>query len=169
MEKEDFIALKQQYLPGKVEVLFIADGMPVNNRYFYLKNSSMFRAVKDAYTQVFGEFSSNDEFLKVFKEMGCYFESLTVEPIKFLPPKEQAAARTAGVKPLADKIAQMQPRLIIISLKTIEKYAREAISLSGVTTVEHIAVTPFPVKSMVNVNNCINGIVAALRTINWEE
>jgi hypothetical protein len=169
MTVEEFIALKKQYKPNKVDVLFIADGMPVNNRYFYLKNSSMFRAVKDAYTQVFGDFSSNDEFLKVFKEMGCYFESLTTEPIKFLPPKEQVAARVAGVQPLADKIAEMHPRLVIISLKTIEKYAREAIQLSGVTTIKHIAVTPFPVKSMVNVNNCINGIVAALRTIDWEE
>ncbi|MFD1256822.1 hypothetical protein ACFQ3S_08435 [Mucilaginibacter terrae] len=169
MEKEEFLALKEQYMPNNVEVLFIADGMPVNNRYFYLKNSSMFRAVKDAYTQVFGDFSSNDEFLKVFKDMGCYFESLTVEPIKYLPLKEQVTAREAGVQPLANKIAQMKPRLIIISLKTIEKYTRKAISLSGVTSVEHIAVTPFPVKSMVNVNNCINGIVAALKTINWEE
>ncbi len=169
MEQADFIALKQNYKPANVTVLFIADGRPVNNRYFYLKNSSMFRAVKDAYTQVFGDFSSNDDFLKVFKEMGCYFESLTAEPIKFMPPKEQVAARLAGVKPLADKIAEMQPRLIIISLKTIEKYAREAIALSGVKTVEHIAVTPFPVKSMANVNNCINGIVAALRMVDWEE
>ena len=169
MDKLEFIALKQQHKPENVQLLFIADGMPVNNRYFYRKNSSMFRAVKDAYTQVFGEFKTDDEFLKFFKEMGAYFESLTMEPIKFLPPKEQVKAREEGVKPLADKIAEMQPRLIIISLKTIEKYAREAIQLSGITSVEHIAVTPFPVKSMVNVNNCINGIVAALRTIDWEE
>jgi hypothetical protein len=169
MDKLEFIDLKQHHNPENVQLLFIADGMPVNNRYFYRKNSSMFRAVKDAYTQVFGEFKTDDEFLKFFKEMGAYFESLTMEPIKFLPPKEQVKAREEGVKPLADKIAEMQPRLIIISLKTIEKYAREAIQLSGITSVEHIAVTPFPVKSMVNVNNCINGIVAALRTIDWEE
>jgi len=97
MEEADFLALRQSFKPDKVEILFIADGMPVNNRYFYLKNSSMFRAVKDAYTQVFGEFKDNDDFLKFFKEMGGYFESLTILPIKYLPPKEQVVARQQGV------------------------------------------------------------------------
>jgi hypothetical protein len=169
MDEAGFLALKSRFKPDKVDVLFIADGMPVNNRYFYLKNSSMFRVVKDAYTQVFGNFKDNDNFLKFFKEMGCYFESLTIAPIKYLPPQEQVKAREEGVEPLAKKLTEMQPRLIIISLKTIEKYAREAISLSGITSVEHIAVTPFPVKSMVNVNNCINGIVTALKAVSWEE
>ncbi|WP_345949782.1 hypothetical protein ABDD95_23320 [Mucilaginibacter sp. PAMB04274] len=167
MNETEFLALKQQYKPKKVEILFIADGMPVNNRYFYLKNSSMFRAVKDAFTQAFGDFNSNDGFLTAFQEMGAYFDSLTVEPIKYLPPKEQTIARQKGVQPLADRIAEMQPRLVIISLKTIEKYAREAIHLSGVTSIEHVAVTPFPVKSMANVNNCINGIITALKAVDW--
>jgi len=169
MELTSFLALKKQYKPGKVQVLFIADGMPVNERYFYLKNSNIYRAVKAAYTQVFGEFDTDDNFLDFFKEMGCYFDSLTSEPIKHMPPAEQRKARQAGVEPLAVRITEMQPRLIIISLKVIEKYACEAIRLSGVTTVEHVAVTPFPVKSMVNVNNCINGVVAALRAVEWEE
>lgn len=169
MELEQFLALKQQYKPNKIEVLFIADGMPVNERYFYLKNSNIYRAVKAAYTQVFGNFDTDDNFLKFFVEMGGYFESLTNQPIKHMPLAEQRKARQQGVEPLAQRIAQMQPRLIIISLKVIEKYAREAIEQSGITTVEHIAVTPFPVKSMVNVNNCINGVVAALRAVEWEE
>lgn len=168
MELAQFLALKQQYKPQKTEVLFIADGLPVNERYFYLKNSNIYRAVKTAYSQVFGEFKTDDEFLEFFKEMGCYFDSITNMPIKHMPPAEQRKARQEGIEPLAQRIAQMQPRLIIISLKVIEKFAREAISLSGVDTVEHIAVTPFPVKSMVNVNNCINGVVAALRTVEWD-
>ncbi|MDT3403848.1 hypothetical protein [Mucilaginibacter terrae] len=168
MELAQFLVLKQQYKPNKTEVLFIADGMPVNERYFYLKNSNIYRAVKTAYSQVFGEFKTDDEFLEFFKEMGCYFDSLTNEPIKHMPPAEQRKARQQGVESLAHRIAEMQPRLIIISLKVIEKFAREAINLSGVDMVEHIAVTPFPVKSMVNVNNCINGVVAALRTVEWD-
>jgi hypothetical protein len=167
METADFLALKQKYKPQKVDILFISDGKPVNNRYFYLKNSSMYRAVKEAFTRAFGAFESDDEFLQAFVELGAYFESLTLEPIKFLPPKEQVAAREQGVEPLAKRIAEMQPRLIIISIKAIEKYAREAIRLSGVQ-VQHVAVTPFPVKSMANVNNCINGIIAALKAVDWE-
>ncbi|QJD95881.1 hypothetical protein HH214_08340 [Mucilaginibacter robiniae] len=167
MEITELTALKQQYKPERIQLLFIADGRPVNNKYFYLKNSNMYKAVKAAFTQVFGEFNNDEEFLQFFKEMGCYFENLSAAPIKNLPPPEQKAERTKGVQPLAERIAEHQPRLVIISLKVIEKYAREAISLSGVSTIENVVVTPFPVKSLTNVNNCINGIVAALRSIDW--
>jgi hypothetical protein len=168
MEFAELQALKARYRPDNIKILFIADGLPVKDRYFYLKNSNMYKAVKEAFTRVFGDFKSDDEFLAFFKEMGAYFENLSRVPIKTLPPPEQRKARQEGVQPLAERLAEMQPRLIIISLKAIEKYAREAIKLADVNSVEHIAVTPFPVKSMTNVNNCINGIVSALQSVDWE-
>jgi len=169
MEFADLQALKAQYKPNQIKILFIADGIPVKDRYFYLKNSNMYKAVKEAFTRVFGDFNSDDEFLAFFKEMGAYFENLSTVPIKMLPPTEQRKARQEGVQPLAERLSKIQPRLIIISLKVIEKYAREAIKLADIKSVEHIAVTPFPVKSMTNVNNCINGIVNALQSVDWEK
>jgi len=169
MEFADLQALKAQYKPNQIKILFIADGIPVKDRYFYLKNSNMYKAVKEAFTRVFGDFNSDDEFLAFFKEMGAYFENLSTVPIKTLPPTEQRKARQEGVQPLAERLSKIQPRLIIISLKVIEKYAREAIKLADIKSVEHIAVTPFPVKSMTNVNNCINGIVNALQSVDWEK
>jgi recombinational DNA repair protein RecR len=169
MEFADLQALKAQYKPNQIKILFIADGIPVKDRYFYLKNSNMYKAVKEAFTRVFGDFNSDDEFLAFFKEMGAYFENLSTVLIKTLPPTEQRKARQEGVQPLAERMSKIQPRLIIISLKVIEKYAREAIKLADIKSVEHIAVTPFPVKSMTNVNNCINGIVNALQSVDWEK
>ncbi len=168
MEFAELQALKAKYKPDDIKILFIADGLPIKDRYFYLKNSNMYKAVKEAFTQVFGDFNSDDEFLAFFKEIGAYFENLSKVPIKTLPPPEQRKARQEGVQPLAERISEMHPRVIIISLKAIEKYAREAIKIANMTSVEHIAVTPFPVKSMTNVNNCINGIVSALRSVEWE-
>jgi hypothetical protein len=115
---------------------------------------------------VFGDFKTDDEFLEFFKEMGCFIENMSDKIIKELPPTQQRAARQEGVQPLADKIAAMQPTAIIISLKVIEKQAREAIALSG-AAIDQVAVTPFPVKNMANVNNCINGVVAVLKSTNW--
>ncbi len=168
MEFAELQALKAQYKPDEIKILFIADGIPVKDRYFYSKNSNMYKAVKEAFTRVFGDFKSDDEFLAFFKDIGAYFENLSKVPIKLLPPAEQRQARQEGVLPLAERLSEIHPRIIIISLKAIEKYAREAIKMANLTSVEHIAVTPFPVKSMTNVNNCINGIVSALKSVDWE-
>jgi hypothetical protein len=168
MELAELQALKAQYKPDDIKILFIADGLPVKDRHFYMKNSNLYKAVKEAFTRVFGDFESDDEFLAFFKEMGAYFENLSKVPIKTLLPPEQRKARQEGVQSLAGRLSEMQPRVIIISLKAIEPYAREAIKLANLASVEHIAVTPFPVKSMTNVNNCINGIVSALKSVDWE-
>jgi hypothetical protein len=167
MNKAEFDALKQQYRPENVTLLFVADGVPIGPKYFYLKNSNLYKAIKAAFIQVFGEFNSDDEFLQFFKEMGCYIDNISDKPVKDLPPAQQRALRNEGVAPLAQRIAGMQPRLIIISLKVIEKQVREAILQSGVTSVEDVVVTPFPVKNITNVNNCINGVAGALRSIDW--
>ncbi|MBS7565903.1 hypothetical protein KHS38_15960 [Mucilaginibacter sp. Bleaf8] len=168
MNKAEFDALKQQYKPDKVKLLFVADGVPIGHKYFYLKNSNLYKAIKAAFVQVFGEFKSDDEFLEFFKEMGCYIDNISDKPVKDLPPAQQRTLRQEGVPQLASHIAQMKPQLVIISLKVIEKQVREAIAQSGVDSIEQVVVTPFPVKSLTNVNNCINGIVGALRSVEWE-
>lgn len=168
MNKAEFDALKQQYKPKKVKLLFVADGVPIGPKYFYLKNSNLYKAIKAAFVQVFGEFKTDDEFLEFFKEMGCYIDNISDKPVKDLPPAQQRALRQEGVPQLASHIAEMKPQLVIISLKVIEKQVREAIAQSGVDTIEQVVVTPFPVKSLTNVNNCINGIVGVLRSVEWE-
>ncbi|WP_158825608.1 hypothetical protein [Mucilaginibacter lacusdianchii] len=167
MNKADFDALKQQYKPNPVNLLFVADGLPIGPKYFYLKNSNLYKAIKAAFVQVFGEFDSDDGFLAFFKEMGCYIDNISDKPVKDLPPAQQRALRNEGVPALAERLTQMAPRAIIISLKVIEKPVREAIQQSGIDSVEQVVVTPFPVKSLTNVNNCINGITAVLRSMDW--
>lgn len=168
MDSSSFDELRQQYKPDKINVLFIADAPAAGNYFFYRKNSEMFKAVKAAFTQVFGEFKDKDEFLSFYKDFGCYLDNICLVPVKHLSAKEQQAERERGIKPLAERIAQMQPMLIIITMKAIEKYAMEAIALSGAEGIKKIASVPFPLGSMTNFNNCISGIVSAIKSVDWE-
>lgn len=167
-EANNFEELRQQYKPEKVNVLFIADAPSVGPRYFYRKNSELFKAVKAAFTQVFGEFKDRDEFLNFYKDFGCYLDNICLVPVKHLPVKEQNIERQRGIVPLSQRITEMQPRLIIITMKAIEKYALEAIHLAHAVSVEKVASIPFPLGSMTNFNNSITGMVNAMRSVEWE-
>ena len=164
----DFNDLRQQYKPQKINVLFIADAPAAGSRFFYRKNSELFKAVKSAFTQVFGEFADKDEFLNFYRDFGCYLDNICLVPVKHLSPKEQNEERRRGIPSLAERIAEMQPRLIIITMKAIEKYALEAISLSKAGSIEKVASIPFPLGSMTNFNNSISGIIKAMRSVEWE-
>jgi hypothetical protein len=164
----NFNDLQQQYKPEKVQVLFIADAPAAGTRFFYRKNSELFKAVKSAFTQVFGEFTDKDAFLNFYRDFGCYLDNICLVPVKYLPPKEQNEERRRGIPSLAERIAEMQPRLIIITMKAIEKYALEAISQSKAESIEKVASIPFPLGSMTNFNNSISGIVSAMRSVEWE-
>ncbi|GAB2701116.1 hypothetical protein GCM10027037_27730 [Mucilaginibacter koreensis] len=164
---DNFNDLRQHYKPEKVNVLFIADAPAAGSRFFYRKNSELFKAVKAAFTQVFGEFADKDEFLDFYKAFGCYLDNICLVPVKHLSPKEQNEERRRGIPYLAERIAEMQPRLIIITMKAIEKYALEAISQSKAESIEKIASIPFPLGSMTNFNNSISGMVSAMRSVEW--
>ncbi|WP_462267343.1 hypothetical protein [Mucilaginibacter sp.] len=168
MDASDFNEVRQQYKPAKVNVLFIADAPAAGNRFFYRKNSELFKAVKAAFTQVFGEFASHDEFLDFYRDFGCYLDNISLVPLKHLPPQEQDQERKRGITPLGERIAEMQPRLVIITMKAIEKHAMEAIALSKAESIEKIVSVPFPLGSMTNFNNSISGMVSAVRSVEWE-
>ncbi len=153
--------------PDKVNVLFIADAPSAAPKMPHRKMSEFMKAAKAAFTQVFGEFKDNEEFFKFYKEFGCYHDNVCLTPVKHLPPAEQKLERLRGVKPLAERIAALQPRLIVIVMKAIEPYAREAIKLAAAPSVENVASIPFPLGSMTNFNNSISGMANALRSVNW--
>lgn len=168
MTSNDFSDLRQHYKPQQINVLFIADAPAAGSRFFYKKNSELFKAVKAAFTQVFGEFKDKDEFLNFYKDFGCYLDNICLVPVKHLSTKEQNTERQRGVQPLSERITEMQPRLIIITMKAIEKYALEAIHLAQAQSIEKVASVPFPLGSMTNFNNSIIGIANAMRSVNWE-
>jgi hypothetical protein len=68
--REALSQIRQQYKSDTVQIIFITEAVQPGNVFFTTKNSNIFRAVKEAFKQVFGEFKSNDKFLIFFKECG---------------------------------------------------------------------------------------------------
>lgn len=160
-----FEEIRQQYQPEKVEIIFITEAIQPGNVFFYRKNSNVFRAIKEAFVQVFGEFESNDELLRFFKEAGCYVDYLCPDLINGLSIEVRQKARTAGIKPLSERLALFQPKVVITVMKVLEKEVKEAIQQSGINTVEYDKAIAFPAHSKTNADKCVKELVAVLEEL----
>lgn len=162
---EDLKQLRQQYTPQTVQILFVTEAIQPGKRFFYRKNSNVFRAIKEAFGQVFGEFKSDEDFLIFFKENGCYVDYLCDELINGLPPKVRQKARSDGVKPLSKRLTVLLPKVIITVMKVLESEILEAVKLSAITSVEYTNAIAFPAHSKTNADKCVAELVAILEEL----
>lgn len=157
--------IRQLYEPEAVQLIFITEAVQPGKRFFYLKNSNVFRAIKEAFSQVFGEFKSDEEFLNFFKENGCYVDYLCNEMINGLAPEVRQAVRTNSIKPLSERLAAMKPKVVITMMKVLEPEVNKAIESSGITSVQYTRAVPFPAHSQTNVEKCIAALVEVLEEL----
>lgn len=160
-----FEEIRKQYQPEKVKLLFVTEAVQPGKVFFYRKNSNVFRAVKEAFVQVFGEFKNDDEFLNLFKESGCYVDYLCPGLINGLSAEVRQQVRTAGVKPLSERLALFQPVVVITVMKVLEKEVKAAIQLSGIDTVQHEKAIAFPAHSKTNADKCVSELMTVLEEL----
>lgn len=154
--------IRQSYKPKKINLLFIAESPPKGGTFFYLRNSNLYFAIKQGFDIVFGN-QDNKDFLNFFKEQGCYLDDLCLKPVNGLPFTTRQEERITGINPLAERIKEIEPKVIIILMKEIEGEIRTAIENSKVNTIEFTLVTSFPAHSENNRMNCIKGIIEVLK------
>jgi hypothetical protein len=134
--------LRESFKPKQVKLLFVGESPPTSGKFFYDK-SSMTTITARAFELSHGfKFKGTAEFLCHFKEVGCYLEDLTHVPVDKLQRQEREDFLQAGVLPLSACIKEMQPIAVVVVLKKIEKYVRDAIMGSGLTPEVHVL--PFP-------------------------
>ncbi len=157
--------LRQQYQPETIKLIFVTEAVQPGNVFFYRKNSNVFRAVKEAFAQVFGGFENDEEFLAFFKENGCYVDYLCPVLINGLTPEVRQQVRTAGIKPLSGCLALLQPKVVVTVMKVLEKEVLEAVRLSGITSVLFTKAIVFPAHSKTNADKCVSELVGILEEL----
>ena len=85
---------------------------------------------------------NNEGFLDYFMRCGCFLDDLSHSPVDDLPRNERGKALRRCIEPLSERIRQVDPSVIVIVLKKIERFVREAILKSGCNP--EIYVLPFP-------------------------
>lgn len=119
--------LRRKYRPGQVRLLFVGESPPASGRFFYRRNSGLYRVVRDVFAAVAP--SVNDEnFLTIFQASGCYLVDLCSEPVDRMMPSSRRAARQASEHFLALAIAHLRPQMIATVLRSIEANVSNAVA-----------------------------------------
>jgi len=123
--------IRESYRPRKVKILFVGESAPASGDFFYVRSNMTAhtkRAFEIAYERAF---DNQTDFLNFFKEQGCYLDDLSHEPVDCFESKRRMQILQECVPSFSQRIFEMNPDVVLIALKRIEKYVREAISYSG--------------------------------------
>jgi len=119
--------LRRAFRPARVELLFVGEAPPASGRFFYSRNSGLYRAMRDVFRSI-DPAIDDDNFLTIFRAAGCYLTDLCPEPVDRLDPKPREEARRTGETSLSRKIGQLQPATIAPVLRSIEAHVSRAAS-----------------------------------------
>jgi hypothetical protein len=122
--------LRRQFRPPQVRLLFIGESAPASGRFFYSRDSGLYRAIRDAFRGIDPSIDDRN-FLTAFQASGCYLIDLCQEPVDRLDPQSRGAARAAGEHSLSVEIARTRPGAIAPLLRSIAANVSRAVSHSN--------------------------------------
>ena len=140
--------VRRNFLPNNVSLLFIGEPPPVGGTFFYLANSKLYEATKEAFRSALPDLVRGSNFLERFAELGYYLDDLCLEPVNHLKLDNPLAKakrlrlRKQGEAPLATRMREFAPRHVVAVMKGIEDNVRRALDVAELDVV--LDALPFP-------------------------
>jgi hypothetical protein len=125
LRPEDAERLRRSYRPARVRLLFVGESPPASGRFFYRRDSGLYRAIRDAFRMIDPSIT-DDTFLEIFQRAGCYLIDTCAAPVDHLGPNSRRAACLAGEPALARRIRHLEPDTIVTLLQSIRDNVRRA-------------------------------------------
>lgn len=110
--------LRQSFRPRKVRILFVGESPPASGRFFYHADSGLYRAIREAFVKAFPNLREAD-FLKSFRNLGCYLVDLCELPVDRLPPNMRRKLCRAGEPHLTKTIRSSRPAIVVTVIRSI--------------------------------------------------
>jgi hypothetical protein len=114
-------------------MLFVGESPPASGRFFYHRDSGLYRALRDAF-RVVDRSITDENFLEAFQQAGCYLVDTSRQPVDRLGPASRRKACLAGESLLSRRIRTLQPETIVtlvLSIREIVERAAHRASWSG--------------------------------------
>lgn len=112
--------LRRTFRPKNVRILFVGESPPASGRFFYHADSGLYRAIREAFVKSFPNLRQAD-FLKSFRNLGCYLVDLCERPVDRLPPKMRRKLCRASELHLTKSIRSLRPEIIIVVIRSIAR------------------------------------------------
>ena len=110
--------LRRSFRPKKIRILFVGESPPASGRFFYRADSGLYRAIREAFLKAFPHLRESD-FLKSFRDLGCYLVDLCDFPIDRLSPNARRKLCRAAEPHLAKSIRELRPGIVIVVIRSI--------------------------------------------------
>jgi hypothetical protein len=110
--------LRLQYRPDRLRVLFIGEAPPASGKFFYQRDSGLYRAFREAF-QLADPSITDANFLHVFQTAGCYLVDLCGYPVDQLSRASRRVACMDGEMALGQTLKTLQPKTIVTVLYSI--------------------------------------------------
>lgn len=134
--------------PESIRLLFVGESPPASGDFFYNK-SRMTIYTQRAYEKACGiSFSDHKSFLDYFQNSGCYLDDLSTIPVDDRKSSEREEILQKSIAAFSSRLKDYRPDAIIIFLKKIEAYIKEAYNEAQLTC--PIYTLPFPGNSHQN-------------------
>lgn len=117
--------LRQRYRPAQIGLLLVGESPPASGRFFYRRDSGLYRAIRDAFRTVDPSIT-DDTFLETFRRVGCYLIDTCSDSVDVLDARSRRSACLASEPTLTRKIRHLQPAAIVTLLKSIRDNVRRA-------------------------------------------
>jgi len=135
---KDVEKLRKRYMPkSKVSVLFVGESPPKMN-FFYQRSGPLYRAIRDAFCEVFGR---QKDFLNFFRAKDCWLADLFEEKGKRVKESKREEIEER-VEKLAELVRNKRPEVVVAVIKGIAGYVKKAVRCSHVRT--RFRALPFP-------------------------
>lgn len=122
--------LRRQYRPEQVRLLFIGESPPASGRFFYQRDSGLYRAFRDAFRTI-NPAIEDANFLETFRALGCYLIDLCPYPVDRLDPPDRRAAWQANETRLSRLIAGLRPERVATIVRGIRGNVERAVARAG--------------------------------------
>lgn len=122
--------LRRRYRPAHIRLLLIGESPPASGRFFYRRDSGLYRAIRDAFRTVDPSIT-DDTFLETFRRSGCYLIDACADPVDALDARSRRDACLESEPALSRKIRQLHPAAIVTLVKSIRDNVWRAATRAG--------------------------------------
>lgn len=143
MTSDSYEEKRESFRPTKVNVLFVGESRPANGTFFYQGDSNLAKYTCEAFSQAGKPVLERIEFLQQFKAKGCFLVDLCPQPVNQLPHAERREARRQGEAALAETLAELRPRAIVVVMTGIAGNIRRSVRQARQQELP-LHVLPFP-------------------------
>jgi hypothetical protein len=157
--------LRRHYRPADLRILFIGESPPASGRFFYQKDSGLYRAMREAF-QTIDPSISDDSFLSVFQSSGCYLIDLCPSPVDHLDSQSRRAACMGGEPALRKVIGRLQPPMIAALVRSIRGNVERAAARAHWTG--PLIDLPYPGRWLRHREVFLETLVPQLRALYWK-